>query len=330
MFDFIRSAANTVYLFPGQGSQSVNMLADVLDCYPDAKSALAEADDILGYALSDIWRNGPDERLTDTVHAQPALLAASVAAMRALEAEAAAQGVTLAEEDGTRVMVAGHSLGEYSALVAADSIDYADALRLVQTRGRLMKEAGAHSPGMMAAVLGLDEAVVAQVCADATRAGGIAQVANDNCPGQIVISGDRTGMDAAMEGLRQAGARKVVPLAVSIAAHSPLMAPAAADLRAALDATPVRDAKVPVIANTTAQPISRAADIRRELEVQLTGSVRWSDSMRYAVDQGTTRFVELGAGDVLTGLMKRIDRSATRLAVNDVAGVRAFIASVKG
>lgn len=322
-FELIHAGENTIYLFPGQGSQAVGMLVDVLDAYPSARLALEEADDVLGYALSDIWRNGPEERLTDTINAQPALLAGSVAVMRAAQAELAAQGKSFAMGAGN--MVAGHSLGEYSALVAAGSIDFADALRLVHTRGRLMKEAGESSPGMMAAILGLDEAVVARVCAEATQQEGIAQVANDNCPGQIVISGDRPGMEASMAALAEAGARKVVPLAVSIAAHSPLMAPAADALRSAIDATSVRDASVPVIANTSAQPITSAAAIRDELAAQLTGSVRWTESMQLARAHGMSRFVELGAGDVLASLMKRIDRGAERRAVNSVESIQALV-----
>ena len=326
-FDFISASPATVFLFPGQGSQAVGMVADVLEAYPAAWAAMEEADDVLGYALSDIWRNGPEEALTDTVNAQPALLAASVAVLRAVEAELAAQGKPV--QAGTAAsMVAGHSMGEYSALVAAGSVGYADALRLVHTRGRLMKEAGERNPGMMAAILGLDEQVVAQVCAEATQAGGLAQVANDNCPGQIVISGDRPGMEAAMAALTAAGARKVVPLAVSIAAHSPLMAPAADALRSAIEATPVQDATVPLLANTSAMPITKAADIRAELTAQLTGSVRWTESMQYALAQGMTHFVELGAGDVLATLMKRIDRKVERRAVNNVESVLEFVATV--
>ena len=325
-FDFISASPATVFLFPGQGSQAVGMVADVLEAYPAAWAAMEEADDVLGYALSDIWRNGPEEALTDTVNAQPALLAASVAVLRAVEAELAAQGKPV--QAGTAAsMVAGHSMGEYSALVAAGSVGYADALRLVHTRGRLMKEAGERNPGMMAAILGLDEQVVAQVCAEATQAGGLAQVANDNCPGQIVISGDRPGMEAAMAALTAAGARKVVPLAVSIAAHSPLMAPAADALRSAIEATPIQDAAVPLLANTSATPITKAADIRAELTAQLTGSVRWTESMQYALAQGMTRFVELGAGDVLATLMKRIDRKVERRAVNSVESVQEFVAT---
>jgi [acyl-carrier-protein] S-malonyltransferase len=189
-----------------------------------------------------------------------------------------------------------------------------------------MKQAGEQNPGMMAAILGLDEAPVATVCAEvAAQTGGVVQVANDNCPGQVVISGDKAGMEAAMVALGQAGARKVVPLAVSIAAHSPLMKPAAVELRAAIDATPIVDPRVPIIGNTTAHPLTTAAAIRDELTAQLTGGVRWTSSMQRALADGVTDFVELGPGEALVGMIKRIDRAANRHSVGDPAGVAAFV-----
>lgn len=305
-------------LFPGQGSQEVGMARAMAERYPAAKALFDEADAVLGFALSALCFDGPEESLTDTINAQPALLASSAAALAALQSEMGSLP--------TPTFFAGHSMGEYSALVAAGSIAYADGLRLVRERGRLMKEAGQKTPGLMAAILGLDEAVVAQVCADAQAAtGGIAQIANDNCPGQIVISGDRTGMERAMAALEAAGARKVVALAVSIAAHSPLMAPAAAELKAAIDATPIHPPIAPVIGNTTASPLTSANAIRGELVAQLTGSVRWTASMQHVVDAGVDIFAEIGAGDVLSGLMKRIARKSERIGVADPAGVEAFV-----
>ncbi len=321
-FSLLAVVNRTAFLFPGQGSQHVGMAGELAAAYPAARAALEEADEILGFALSRLMIDGPEDELTDTINAQPALLTASVAALAALEAET---GVRVAA-GGDAVYVAGHSLGEYSALVAAGSISYADGLRLVRERGRLMKEAGTNAPGMMAAVLGLDEARVAAICAEVAATGGVVQVANDNCPGQLVISGDRAGMEAAMAALAAAGARKVVPLAVSIAAHSPLMQPAADALRAAIDATEIAAPLVPVIGNTTAQPLTAADSIRAELTAQLTGSVRWTASVEAMVGAGVTTFVEVGAGDVLTGLVKRIDRSATRIAVKDPDGVRSYVA----
>lgn len=310
-------------LFPGQGSQSVGMAQELVQRFPAAQAIFEEADDILGFALSSLCFAGPEETLTDTINAQPALLAASTAVLAALQSQTGALPIP--------TFFAGHSMGEYSALVAARAISFADGLRLVRERGRLMKEAGARAPGRMAAVLGLDEPVVAQICADAQQAsGGLVQVANDNCPGQIVISGDPAGMERAMADLEAAGARKVVALAVSIAAHSPLMAPAAAELRAAIEATPIQPPAAPVIANTSAAPITDRDAIREELVAQLTGSVRWTASMQHAVDAGVETFVEIGPEDVLTGLMKRIARKSTRFSVGDPAGVEALLAHLNG
>lgn len=282
--------------------------------YPVAAATLAEADDVLGFALSALCFHGPEEVLTDTIHAQPALLAASVATLRVLR--------EALPDLPAPALVAGHSMGEYSALVAAGALSYADGLRLVRERGRLMKEAGERAPGGMAALLGLDAAAVESLCAEAAaQTGGVVQLANDNCPGQTVISGDFGALEAAMQLARQAGAKKVVRLAVSIAAHSPLMEPAAAALRAAIEATPIVVPAVPVIGNVHAEPLLTVAAVRADLASQLTASVRWTDSMRYAVSQGVTRVVEIGSGDVLTNLMKRIDRDVQRLAVGDPDGV---------
>ena len=315
-------ASSIAYLFPGQGSQFVGMGRALADGYPAARAAFEEADDVLGFSLSALCFDGPEDALTDTINTQPALLTTSIAVLRALEAELAASAHT-PDRAAAQVFVAGHSMGEYTALVAAGALTYADGLRLVRERGRLMKQAGERSPGMMAAILGLDEATVVAVCSEASSAGGVVQIANDNCPGQIVISGDRQGMEAAMEALQRAGARKVAPLAVSIAAHSPLMQPAAEELRAAIDATPVSAPRVPVLANTTAQPISSAEAIQAEVAAQLTGGVKWTASMQAALAAGVTDFIEIGPGEVLSGLMKRIDRQAGRRSVGDPDTVRA-------
>ena len=330
-FPFIVNGSGFAYLFPGQGSQHVGMAAALAEAYPAARAALQEADDVLGFALSRLCFAGPEETLTDTVNAQPALLAASVAALRALAAEFGESGgwSPPAVAGAAANFVAGHSLGEYTALVAAGSLAYADALRLVRTRGQLMKEAGQAAPGLMAAILGLDEAQVAAVCAAATQAGGIAQVANDNCPGQVVISGDRAGMEAAMAALAAAGAKKIMPLAVSIAAHSPLMQPAADALRAAIEATPVAAPAVPVVGNTTGAPLSTAAAIRAELAAQLTGSVRWTATVQAMSAAGAATFVEVGPGEVLSGLVKRIERKAARYAVNTPENLRTFVEAVR-
>lgn len=282
--------------------------------YPAAAAAMAEADDVLGFGLSALCFEGPEETLTDTINAQPALLAASVAALRALDQALPGRPAPVA--------VAGHSMGEYSALVAAGSLAYADALRLVRRRGQLMKEAGERSPGGMAAILGLDAPEVVALCAQAADlSSGVVQMANDNCPGQTVISGDNHSLELAMDLARQAGAKKVVRLAVSIAAHSPLMAPAAAALRQAIEATPIRPPAMPVIGNVDAQPLLTVDAIRADLASQLTAPVRWTESMRYLAGQGIERVVEVGSGDVLANLMKRIARDVTRVAVGDPDGV---------
>jgi len=304
------------------------MAAALVAHYPVAKATFTEADDLLGFALSTLCFEGPEAALTDTINAQPALLTTSVAILRVLAQELGA-GTPAATADPA-TFVAGHSMGEYSALVAAGSLSFADGLLLVRERGRLMKLAGEEHPGLMAAILGLDEQVVATICAEASQGGQFAQVANDNCPGQVVISGDRAGMEAAMAALSAAGARKVVPLAVSIAAHSPLMQPAADELQAAIAATPIVAPTVPVIANTSAHPLTTADAIRAELVAQLTGSVRWTASMQFALQAGVTRFLEIGPGDVLTSLMKRIDRSAHRQAIGTPEDVQTLVQQLHG
>lgn len=325
-FALLRHVNRTAFLFPGQGSQHVGMANEFVAMFPAARAALEEADEVLGFALSRLMLEGPEQELTDTINAQPALMAASIAAIRALEAEL---GESTLPTGGQQVYVAGHSMGEYTALVAAGSLSYADGLRLVRERGRLMKLAGEQAPGKMAAVLGLEKAQVDEICARIAAGGAVVQVANDNCPGQIVISGDAAGMDAAMAALTEAGARKVVPLAVSIAAHSPLMQPAAEALRAAIEATPILPPQVPIIGNTAAQPLTTVEEIRSELTAQLTGSVQWAASVERLAAEGVTTFVELGAGDVLTGLVKRIVRNAKRITVNNAESVRTYIEMVR-
>lgn len=322
-FSFIPAISATAFLFPGQGSQEVGMLQELCQQYKAAQATFAEADDLLRINLSELCFQGPEEQLTDTINAQPALLTAGVAVLRVLQQELGHQMSQSTDNQST--FVAGHSMGEYTALVAAGCLTFADGLRLVRERGRLMKQAGLQQSGMMAAILGLDETKVAMICAEASAQGGIAQVANDNCPGQVVISGDKTGMEAAMSALSAAGAKRVMPLAVSIAAHSPLMQPAAEELRAAIQSTPLAPPVVPIIGNTTAQPLTTVAAIQDELTAQLTGSVRWTTSMQTALAAGVKSFVELGPGDVLAGLIKRIDRSADRWSLNAPTGLQEYV-----
>ena len=306
-----------IYLFPGQGSQHVGMAKELAEAYPAARAVFSEADDVLGAAISRICFRGPEDLLTDTINAQPALFASSMAALCAIQ-----------EEMGRLPRpsyFAGHSMGEYTALAAAGCIGFADGLRLVRERGRLMKEAGAKQPGRMVAVIGLEESLVAQICSEAAATGnGVAQIANDNCPGQIVISGDQGSVETAMSELEEAGARRVIPLAVSIAAHCPLMEPAASQLKARIDATCVQAPLAPVIGNTSGLPLDNTAAICQELNAQLTGSVRWTDSMKFAVEAGVETAVEIGPGSVLTGLMRRIHRRGQRVNVSSADEVRRF------
>jgi [acyl-carrier-protein] S-malonyltransferase len=321
--DLIQRLSSLVLLFPGQGSQQVGMGQEIAHYYPVARATFAEADDLLGFPLSQLCFQGPEAELTDTVNVQPALLTVCVAILRAIQSEL---GDRLPVQGANaNIYVAGHSLGEYTALVAAGSLQFADGLRLVRERGRLMKAAGERTPGMMAAILGLDEDKVNAICVEATQQGGIAQVANDNCPGQVVISGDRLGMETAMSALSAAGAKRVMPLAVSVASHSPLMQPAAAALRQIIDATPLAPPMAPLIGNTNAQPLTDVTAIRAELAAQLTGSVRWTASMQYLLGAGVTHFVEIGPGDVLSGLLRRIDRNARRQTINSLESVQLFI-----
>ncbi|MDQ4078897.1 MAG: ACP S-malonyltransferase [Chloroflexota bacterium] len=300
-------AHDTAWLFPGQGSQEVGMGSDLLGAHPVARETLEEADDRLGFALSRLMMEGPKRELDDTINTQPALYVHSLALVRAAQAEG------LLEQPG---YAAGHSLGEYSALTAAGALPFEEGLHLVRERGRLMKAAGEKAPGGMAAIIALDDATVAQLCAEASAEGETVQVANYNTPGQVVISGHGAAVGRAMQIARGAGARKVVLLDVSIASHSPLMESVTREFTQIVTHTPFQNPAFPVIANVTAQPLRTPEAIREELVSQLTSPVRWTDSMRYLLEQDVTTFIEIGSGDVLTGLMKRIDRKVKRYNVS--------------
>jgi [acyl-carrier-protein] S-malonyltransferase len=305
--------SQTAFLFPGQGSQCVGMGQDLYEAYPEARAIFDQADKVLGFALSELCFNGPEEPLNDTLNTQPAILVTSVALLRALESNKL-------QPPG---FVAGHSLGEYSALMAAGAMDFATGLQLVRERGRLMKEAGERSPGGMAAVLGLEADAVDKICRQAgEETGGVIQVANYNSPGQIVISGDLRTRDVAIELAEAEGARRVVPLAVSIAAHSPLMECIVDEFRQAVEAVEFRMPAAPVVANVSAAPLESVEAIREELVQQLTSPVRWVESVRYMIEQGVTEFVEIGPKDVLKKLMRRIDKSVQAMSVGDVTTVR--------
>ena len=292
------------YLFPGQGSQQVGMGRDLYEANAEARQLFNEADVLLGFPLSTLCFDGPEDALTDTVNQQPALFTTSYAMFMALKEKGAP----------SPSFVAGHSMGELSALAAAGCLSFADGLKLARRRGELMAQAGEREPGAMGAVLALDTPTVTQICQEVSEKNGrFVQVANDNCPGQIVISGDKDALNEAVERIQEAGARKVVVLPITIAAHSPLMASASAAFAEAIAATPMQAPHIPVIGNVSARPLSSVAEIRAELEAQLTAPVRWTESMNYLVEQGVDEVVEVGPGDVLLKLMKRIDRNTKRL-----------------
>jgi len=303
-------------LFPGQGSQEVGMGQSLAEAYPVARETFAEADAVLGFSLSHVCFEGPKETLDDTLNTQPAILATSVAALRALDANGKLP---------RPAAVAGHSMGELTALVAAGALGFADGLRLVRERGRLMKLAGERSPGSMAAVLKMADAEVEKACREASdETGRPVQIANYNSPGQIVISGDQKALARAIELLQERGGKRIIPLAVSIAAHSPLMATVVQEYRAAVDATPLRSPAVPVIANISARPLAGVDEIRDELAGQLTWPVRWTESVQTMITRGVTHFVEVGPKDVLAGLVRRIDPSVAVTSAGDAPGVQAL------
>jgi len=295
-------------VFPGQGSQYVGMARDVFDAVPAARQTVRQADEVLGYKLSGLMFEGPEETLTETVHAQPAIFAASVALLRSLPS--LPSGVAF---------VAGHSVGEYTALVAAEALAFADGLRLVQERGRLMQEAGSETRGGMLAVLGVSDEDIDQACAAVAPL--IACAANYNAPGQTVISGEDRGLTEVMQALKAKGAKRVLRLKVSAAFHSPVMHAAAARLAEAIARVPIRAPRWPIIGNASARPLTSEADIREELSAQIAAPVRWEASVRWMVSAGVNRLIEIGPGKVLTGLAKRIDPAVGTVSVGDLASL---------
>ena len=309
------------FTFPGQGSQAVGMGKDLADTYQEARNVFAEVDDALGQKLSAIMFEGPDETLRLTENAQPALMAVSVAVTRVLEA----RGVSLKDH---AAYVAGHSLGEYSALAAAGAFSLADAARLLKIRGQAMQQAVPVGQGAMAAILGLDLETVLKA-ANAAADGEVCGVANDNAPGQVVISGHVGAVNRAIELLKAAGAKRALPLPVSAPFHCALMRPAADAMAHALNQVTVNAPVVPVVANVLAAPISDPDEIRKSLVEQVTGMVRWTECVNWLVqDGGVTQLVELGSGKVLSGLAKRIAPETAAISIAAPADVDAFVAEV--
>ena len=299
-------------VFPGQGSQFVGMGQALYGASQAARRVFDQADEVLGFPLANLCFRGSAEELEDTFNAQPAILTVSTATLEAIRERAQAVGGRI-----TPIVVAGHSLGEFTALVATGALDFASALRLVRDRGRLMKEAGEEHPGGMAAVIGLDADMLVQVCAEAGREGIIA-VANDNCPGQTVISGELGALARAMELAKQRGAKRVARLGISIASHSPLMARASVQLGEIVAKLPLRNPQVPIVANFTGKAVTTADEIRQELAHHVERPVNWTRSVKEMVNTGATTFVEVGPGQVLSGLIKRISRDVTTLGVGDL------------
>ncbi|MBN1991617.1 MAG: ACP S-malonyltransferase [Anaerolineae bacterium] len=309
----------TAFIFPGQGSQEMSMGQALAKRYPAARQLFAQADDILDFPFSQLCFEGPAEELNDTVNTQPAIFVVSMAALAALRSV----GYNVPPQ-----YMAGHSLGEYSAYVAAGVMSFEDGLRLVRERGRLMKKAGEVNPGSMAVILKLDDDVVAQICQDVTAEGsGVLQLANYNSPGQVVISGHNAAVERGIELAQAAKAKRAVKLPISIASHSELMRVIADEFRQAVDRTPLNLPEVPIVANITATPLSSLEAIRQEMEGQLTSSVRWTDSVRWIAAQNVSDFVEIGPKNVLTGLVRRIEPKANTYNVGTPEEIEAFVSA---
>jgi len=301
------------FVFPGQGSQYVGMGKDLYERIPEAREVYDTADQLLGFAISKVCFEGPEDHLRQTANTQPALFVTSMACLRPLEKEGILPDI-----------VGGHSIGEYAALVAAGAISFEPALTLVRKRGEVMQEAGVAQPGTMVAIIGLDAGQV-QIACDRASAKGIVEIANYNCPGQVVISGENEAVREASRLAEEMGARRVIPLNVSGAFHSRLMASAADILKVELARAEFRDARIPIVANVTADYVQKAEEIRDALSRQISGSVRWEESVRKMINYGVDTFVEVGPGKVLSGLIKRINGSVEVHSVSDATSMEQFL-----
>lgn len=328
------------FLFPGQGSQAVGMGADIFEAYPAARRVFESADEALGISLSNLCFQGPDDVLRETINAQPAIVTVSLALLAALQ-EALTENTSSWSSPLVPSYTAGHSVGEYAALVASHALHLKDAVRLVRERGRLTHLEGSLCPGGMAAIIGMDAETLQEICQEATAqslanlAGdvhpgqGQVTIANFNAPGQIVISGEQGALSVAMELAKARGAKRVIPLAVSGAFHSPIMQPAAAGLAQAIMGTDVYDAIIPVISNIHATPLTEAQAIREELAQQIAAPVQWIRTIEYLEGAGVTTFLEIGPGQALTGMVKRIAKGVTTLNVSSVADIEKAAGAIR-
>jgi [acyl-carrier-protein] S-malonyltransferase len=303
------------FLFPGQGSQAVGMGKELAQENPLAKEIFEEADGILGFPLSKMAWDGPAEELNDTANTQPALYVHSIAVWKALQAK---------HPELQPKFMAGHSLGEFSALTAAGSLSFRQGLLLVRARGELMREAGEKKPGRIAAILGLSLEQLEEITAQASTAEQPVTIANDNCPGQVVISGSQQAVDRAIELAKAAGAKRALPLKVSVAVHSSLMADAQQGLLKAMADTEIKAPQIAVIGNVTALPLKTTDDVLKEMQAQLTSRVRWTETIQYLITNGVSRFYELGSGNVLCGLVRRIDRGTSQIPLGKPADFEAL------
>lgn len=308
----LSDSTKTAYVFPGQGAQTVGMGKDLYDEFDSVKALFKQADEAVGYSLTKICFEGPDEELKKTSNTQPGLVAVSIACLKAAQ-ETAGKVLPLPS------FMAGHSLGEYTALAASDVIDFGTAVFLAKERGRLMYEAGLKQPGSMVAVMGMAESILSEICQQTDTI-----IANYNSPGQLVISGASDNITKAVEMAKAQGAARAIPLQVSGAFHSPLMKPAVDGMTEILAKVTFKNPSVPIISNVTAQPLTEGSQFKDELLKQLSCGVQWQRSVEFMQSQGVTKFVEIGPGKVLAGLIKRIYREAEMVNIGDVASIKAL------